>query len=118
MDLPRQYNAAVDSLATASVGERLEVMSKGERFSLIEPAVAPSAPDEPNRLLIASAGLAGGIGAGLGFILIAAVAFFPVVRTLWLLYFWTKPLMSGPTFGCLARTSRPEAPSDPLDLMS
>jgi polysaccharide chain length determinant protein (PEP-CTERM system associated) len=65
-----QYNAAVDSLATASVGERLEVMSKGERFSLIEPAVAPSSPDEPNRLLIASAGLAGGIGAGLGFILL------------------------------------------------
>jgi uncharacterized protein involved in exopolysaccharide biosynthesis len=65
-----QYNAAVDSLATASVGERLEVMSKGERFSLIEPAVAPSAPDQPNRLLIASAGLAGGIGAGLGFILL------------------------------------------------
>jgi uncharacterized protein involved in exopolysaccharide biosynthesis len=65
-----QYNAAVDSLATASVGERLEVMSKGERFSLIEPAVAPSSPDQPNRLLIASAGLAGGIGAGLGFILL------------------------------------------------
>jgi succinoglycan biosynthesis transport protein ExoP len=65
-----QYNAAVDRLATASVGERLEVMSKGERFSLIEPAVAPGSPDQPNRLLIASAGLAGGIGAGLGFILL------------------------------------------------
>lgn len=65
-----QYNAAVDSLATAAVGERLEVMSKGERFSLIEPAVAPGSPDQPNRLLIASAGLAGGIGAGLGFILL------------------------------------------------
>lgn len=65
-----QYNAAVDRLATASVGERLEVMSKGERFSLIEPAVAPGSPDQPNRLLIASAGLAGGVGAGLGFILL------------------------------------------------
>lgn len=68
-----QYNAAVDSLAAASTGERLEVMSKGERFSLIEPAVAPSSPDEPNRLLIASAGLAGGIGAGLGFIVLLEV---------------------------------------------
>jgi polysaccharide chain length determinant protein (PEP-CTERM system associated) len=65
-----QYNAAVDRLATASVGERLEVMAKGERFSLIEPAVAPSAPDEPNRVLIAGAGVAGGIGAGIGFILL------------------------------------------------
>jgi polysaccharide biosynthesis transport protein len=65
-----QYNAAVDRLAAASVGERLEVMSKGERFSLIEPAVAPTAPDEPNRVLIAGAGVAGGIGAGLGFVLL------------------------------------------------
>lgn len=65
-----QYNAAVDRLATASVGERLEVMSKGQRFSLIEPAVAPSSPEEPNRVMIAGAGVAGGIGAGLGFILL------------------------------------------------
>ena len=69
-NLQAQYNAATDRLATASVGERLEVMSKGERFSLIEPAVAPSSPDEPNRLLIAGAGVAGGIGGGLGFILL------------------------------------------------
>ena len=41
-----QYNAAVERLATASVGERLEVMSKGERFSLIEPAVAPASPGQ------------------------------------------------------------------------
>jgi len=65
-----QYNAAVDRLATASVGERLEVMAKGQRFSLIEPAVAPSSPEEPNRVMIAGAGVAGGIGAGLGFILL------------------------------------------------
>ncbi len=65
-----QYNAAVERLATASVGERLEVMSKGERFSLIEPAVAPASPDKPNRVLIAGAGVGGGLGAGLGFILL------------------------------------------------
>ena len=44
--------------------------SKGQRFSLIEPAVAPSSPTEPNRVLIAGAGVAGGIGAGLGLILL------------------------------------------------
>ena len=72
-NIQSQYNAAVDRLATASTGERLEVMSKGERFSLIEPAVAPSSPDEPNRLLIASAGLAGGLGAGLAFIVLLEI---------------------------------------------
>lgn len=65
-----QYNAAAERLATASTGERLEVMSKGERFSLIEPAVAPTAPDKPNRMLIAGAGVAGGLAGGLGFILL------------------------------------------------
>ena len=44
--------------------------AKGERFSLVEPAVAPSAPDKPNRVLIAGAGVAGGLGAGLGFIVL------------------------------------------------
>ena len=69
-NLQGQYNAAVDQLATASVGERLEVMSKGQRFSLVEPAVASAAPDKPNRVLIAGAGVGGGIGAGLGFIVL------------------------------------------------
>jgi polysaccharide biosynthesis transport protein len=69
-NLQGQYSAAVDRLATASVGERIEVMSKGERFSLIEPAVAPAEPDRPNRLMIAGAGVAGGLGAGFGFILL------------------------------------------------
>lgn len=69
-NIQAQYNAATERLATASTGERLEVMSKGERFSLIEPAVPPSSPSEPNRLLIAGAGVAGGIGTGLAFIVL------------------------------------------------
>jgi polysaccharide chain length determinant protein (PEP-CTERM system associated) len=69
-NLQRQYNAATERLATASVGERLEVMSKGQRFSLVEPAAPPASPDEPNRMLIAGAGVAGGIGGGLAFVLL------------------------------------------------
>jgi polysaccharide biosynthesis transport protein len=65
-----QYNAAVERLAAASMGERIEVMSKGERFTLVEPAVAPTSPEKPNRILIAGAGVAGGLGAGLGFIVL------------------------------------------------
>jgi uncharacterized protein involved in exopolysaccharide biosynthesis len=69
-NLQRQYNAATERLATSAVGERLEVMSKGQRFSLVEPAAAPTSPDEPNRILIAGAGVAGGIGGGLAFVLL------------------------------------------------
>ena len=69
-NLQRQYAAAMASLGQAQVGERIEVLSKGERFSLIEQPQLPSRPISPNRVLIAGAGVAGGIGAGLGFILL------------------------------------------------
>jgi polysaccharide biosynthesis transport protein len=65
-----QYDSAVGRLGQAAVGERIEVMSKGERFSLVEPAVPPGAPEQPNRLLIAGGGVAGGLAAGLGFIVL------------------------------------------------
>jgi uncharacterized protein involved in exopolysaccharide biosynthesis len=65
-----QYDANVSSLSQAAIGERIEVTSKGERFSLVEPAVPPSEPDTPNRMLIAGAGVGGGLGAGLGFIVL------------------------------------------------
>jgi polysaccharide chain length determinant protein (PEP-CTERM system associated) len=66
----RQYNETVASLSQAAIGERIEVLSKGERFTLIEPAVAPAAPEQPNRVLIAGAGVGAGIGAGLGFVVL------------------------------------------------
>jgi uncharacterized protein involved in exopolysaccharide biosynthesis len=63
-----QYEAAVANLGQANVGERIEVMSKGERFSLIEPPSEPLAPVRPKRVLIAGAGVVGGVGLGLGFV--------------------------------------------------
>ena len=65
-----QYNAAVANVGQAQVGERIEVLSKGERFSLIEQPNLPAKPSSPNRKLIAAAGMLGGIGAGLGLILL------------------------------------------------
>ena len=65
-----QYNAAVANVGQAQVGERIEVLSKGERFSLIEQPNMPTKPSSPNRKLIAAAGMLGGIGAGLGLILL------------------------------------------------
>ena len=68
--LRSQYEAAQSRLATAQIGERIEVLAKGERFTLVEQASAPETPVSPNRLLIGGGSIAAGLGAGLGLILL------------------------------------------------
>ena len=51
-----QYNQAVSRLSAAATGERIEVLSKGQRISVIEQAVPPDEPASPNRPLIAGGG--------------------------------------------------------------
>ena len=70
LSLQAQYNQTTAALGQAQVGERIEVLSKGERFSLIEPPTEPSAPVRPKRVLLAGAGVVGGAGLGVGFILL------------------------------------------------
>ncbi|MCU0911133.1 MAG: lipopolysaccharide biosynthesis protein [Rhodobacteraceae bacterium] len=60
-NLRAQYNQAVASLAEATMGDRIEVTAQGQRISVIEPAAPPSAPAEPNRKLIAAAGIGAGV---------------------------------------------------------
>lgn len=69
-NLQLQYESATASLASAETGERIERSSKGERLTLVEPPIEPAEPDRPNRRLIAMAGVAGGLGAGLGLVLL------------------------------------------------
>lgn len=63
-----QYNQAVANKARAETGDVIESLSKGQRISIIEQAVAPNEPDRPNRSLIVAAGVGGGAVAGLGLI--------------------------------------------------
>ncbi|MCI2401151.1 lipopolysaccharide biosynthesis [Aliiroseovarius subalbicans] len=65
-----QYNTAVDRLSQASTGERIEVMARGQRISVIDPPAAPSRPSKPNRALIAGGGSFLGIMAGLGLVVL------------------------------------------------
>lgn len=51
-----QYNQALARLSAAATGERIEVLAKGQRISVIEQAVPPDEPDRPNRPLIAGGG--------------------------------------------------------------
>ncbi len=65
-----QYNTAVERLSAAATGERIEVLSKGQRLTVIEPAVVPSKPAKPSRMLIAAGSVGGGIVLGLAAIVL------------------------------------------------
>ncbi len=65
-----QYNAAVSRLAQAQTGERIELLSKGERVTVIEQATVPSSPTSPNRPRIAQAGVAAGFAIAAGLFLL------------------------------------------------
>ncbi len=69
-NIEAQYNTAVDRLAQASTGERIESLSRGQRISIIEPPAAPNQPTKPNRVLIAGGGTMFGIVAGIGLIVL------------------------------------------------
>jgi uncharacterized protein involved in exopolysaccharide biosynthesis len=56
MNIQQQYNQAVAGLSRAATGERIELLAKGQRISVIDPATVPANPDRPNRTLIAAGG--------------------------------------------------------------
>jgi uncharacterized protein involved in exopolysaccharide biosynthesis len=65
-----QYDDAVDSRARAETGDTIEALSKGQRISVIEQAIAPREPDSPNRTAVAAAGIGGGLVLGLAFVVL------------------------------------------------
>ena len=65
-----QYNDAVEARARAETGDTIEALSKGQRISVIEQAIAPTQPDSPNRTLVAAAGIGGGLALGLAFVVL------------------------------------------------
>lgn len=68
-----QYDSAVQRLAQASVGERIEVSARGQRITLIEPAAVPTSPASPNRPMIAAGGIGVGLALAAGFFLLMEV---------------------------------------------
>lgn len=58
----RQYDSAISRLNEASTGERIELTSRGQRMTLVEPASVPESPHSPNRFSIVATGAGAGIG--------------------------------------------------------
>lgn len=69
-NLRTQYNEAISRLSAAETGERIELLAKGERISVVEQAVPSERPESPNRPLIAAGGAGAGILAGLALIML------------------------------------------------
>ena len=69
-NIQQQYNTAVAKLSQAAAGEEIEVRSKGERISLVEPATEPARPARPNRIFLAGAGTAAGAFLGIAVIVL------------------------------------------------
>lgn len=69
-NLQNQYNGAVQRQAQASTGERVALLARGERVTVVEQPTVPSSPAKPDRPKIAAAGVGLGIAAGLGLIVL------------------------------------------------
>ncbi|MDY6831028.1 MAG: GNVR domain-containing protein [Thermodesulfobacteriota bacterium] len=65
-DAQQRYQEVFDKLMDAQTAESLEKGQKGERFTIIDPAVTPEEPYKPNRPVFLLIGFMLSIGAGLG----------------------------------------------------
>ena len=69
-NIQNQYNQATSDFNAARTGDQIEAQSRGQRISVIEQATVPRRPTSPNRERIATAGIAGGILAGLAVVVL------------------------------------------------
>ena len=69
-NIERQYELAVRRQSEAATGERIELLSKGERILVLNQPVVPRNPSSPNRQLYSLAGIVLGLGAGAGMVLL------------------------------------------------
>ena len=60
-------------LSAAATGERIEVLAKGQRISVIEQAVPPDEPASPNRPLISGGGTVIALGLALGLVVLLEI---------------------------------------------
>lgn len=64
-----QFDMTMAKKAEAETGDMIEALSKGQRITVIEPAVPPQDPQRPSRMLLAAGGTFGGLMLGIGAVL-------------------------------------------------
>jgi uncharacterized protein involved in exopolysaccharide biosynthesis len=69
----RRYQETKEKQMQADVAKQLELESKGERFTLIDPAALPEKPISPNRTAIIIMGFILALGSSLGFAIAADI---------------------------------------------
>ncbi len=62
------YNILLQRLETAKITQRLQASKEGTRYTIIDPPRVPLTPSKPNKLVVALAGLFGGLVLGLGMV--------------------------------------------------
>lgn len=68
--LQSQYDKATNLRNAAEIGESVEAQGQGFKYELLQRANVPDTPESPNRLLIAAAAIAAGLGAGFGLLVL------------------------------------------------
>ena len=66
----KMYEEMLATLGKSEVSSRLEVQDKGGIFNVLEPAILPTRPVSPNRVLIIALGFFAGIGVAIGSVIL------------------------------------------------
>lgn len=69
-NIQARYNAALNNLNRAQVGERIETTAQGQRITVIENASRPQSPAGPNRPRIVILGVLSGLALAVGYFLL------------------------------------------------
>ena len=69
-NIRNQYDNAVQRVAAAETGERIEVTAQGQRITLADEPTVPTSPASPNRPLVAAAGVGAGLAGAAGLFLL------------------------------------------------
>src|SRR4030067_1525874 len=65
------YEQLLSRLGQSEVSEQMEVQDKGTTFRIVDPAILPTRPVSPNRVLLILIGIVAGAAAGVGVVLLS-----------------------------------------------
>ena len=89
-----RYQETLSKHMVAKSAEGLEKGQKGQRFTIIDPAIKPERPFKPNRLAIVVVGFVLGLGAGAGLAVLREISDHAIRSEMVLTYLTEKPVLA------------------------